>query len=312
MKKKGLAAAAVILGVMALSVVVALWARGSRSNRSGLPSVVRSGDTVGIVRVEGTIADGSGGSLFGGEVLAQDIIDQLDDAADDPTISAVVLRINSPGGSASASWEIAEAIQRVKDAGKPVVVSMGDSAASGGYWIAAGADWIVATPSTLTGSIGVIMETANMEELFNKIGYQSEVIKSGPYKDIGSSSREMLPEERTMLQQMVDNIYQQFVQVVAEGRHMTLDAVRAVADGRVMTGSQAKELGLVDELGDLHAACLKAGELAGIEGDVQVEELGAGSSPLQALFGAKMDDSSLEGLAGEVGKLLSTEPAHLR
>lgn len=301
MKKQGLVGAIVIVGVLVLSVVMALVVgRGDVSlmPRSLLSS--QTGDTVGIVRIEGAIYDGSTTSLFGGEALAQEIIDQLDSAADDPSIAAVVLRINSPGGSASASWEIAEAIRRVQEAGKPVVVSMGDTAASGGYWIASAADYIVATPSTMTGSIGVIMEMANLEALYEKIGYRSEVLKSGPYKDIGSSSREMLPEEREILQSMINQIYEQFIQVVAEGRKMDPAAVRAIADGRVMTGTQAVELGLVDEIGDLHEACLVAADLAGIEGDPWVEELSGGSSPFDVFFSLESDSSLLRELAGQL------------
>lgn len=300
MSKQGLVGAVVIVGVLVLSVVLALVVgQGGGSSRMRGPLFSQHGDTVGIVRVEGAIYDGTSTSLFGGEALAQDIIDQLDSAADDPSIAAVVLRINSPGGSASASWEISEAIRRVQDSGKPVVVSMGDSATSGGYWIAAGADYILATPSTMTGSIGVIMQMANLEELYEKVGYRPEVLKSGPYKDIGSSAREMLPEEREILQNMINEIYEQFIQVVAEGRGMDPAKVREIADGRVMTGRQAVELGLVDGIGDLHEACLVAADLAGIEGDPWVEEMSYGSSPFDLFFGLESGSSLWGKLMGQ-------------
>jgi len=286
MNKKGLVAAAIILGMVVLSFAMVLLA-GKSGGRGARPVVGRAGAWVGLVQIEGPITESA--DFFGGGG-SQEIIDLLDKAARDPSIAAVVLRINSPGGSASASWEIAQAIRRVQAEGKPVVASMASQATSGGYYVAALADRIVATPSTLTGSIGVIMSLANLQELYEKIGYRPEVIKSGPYKDIGSESREMLPEEREMLQTMVDQIYEQFVQIVAEGRKMDPAQVRALADGRIMTGEQALEAGLVDELGDLRRAIELAGELAGIEGEPQVRQLGSNRSPLSLLLG--MDHST--------------------
>lgn len=306
MNKQGLVGAVVVVGILVLSVVLALAV--GKGGGSLMPGSLFSehGDTVGIVRIEGPIYDTGESSLFGGEALAQDIIDQLDSAADDPSIAAVVVRINSPGGSASASWEIAEAIRRVQAAGKPVVVSMGDTAASGGYWIAAAADYILATPSTLTGSIGAIIQTYNLEALYEKIGYRPEVIKSGQYKDIGSPNREMLPEERAMLQSLIDETYEQFIQVVAEGRGLDPARVREIADGRVISGVKAVELGLVDEIGDLYQACLTAADMAGIEGDPWVEELGRKASPLDMFFGL----SSGSGLWGKLmGQFVQNESA---
>lgn len=289
MNKKGRVAAAVILGVVVLSFIAVIWL-GNGGDRGTRSLVRKSGEAVGLVKIEGTISDSS--DIFG-EGGSQEIVDLLDDAAEDPSIKAVVLRVNTPGGSASASWEISEAVRRVKAAGKPVVVSMGSQATSGGYYVSALADRIIATPSTMTGSIGVIMSLANLQGLFDKIGYQQEVIKSGPYKDIGSESREMLPEEREILQTMVDEIYDQFVQVVAEGRKMDAARVRELADGRIMTGEQALAAGLVDELGDLNRAVEVAAELAGIEGEPKVVELGSSRSPLSLLLGEENDNTSL-------------------
>jgi protease-4 len=151
---------------------------------------------------------------------------------------------------------------------------MGDVAASGAYWIAAGADRIVADPATVTGSIGVLIETIQVTGLYGKIGVNKEVVKSGPFKDMGSESRPMTAEERTILQKMVDDIYDQFVDRVAQGRNMRREQVLVLADGRVFTGRQAKSAGLVDELGDFRDAVREAGRLAGIKGEPEVTDLG--------------------------------------
>jgi len=244
------------------------------------------GQAVGIIRIEGVISSGgSDGGLFGGSGTAADSLNQLRQAAEDSQIKAVVLRIDSPGGSAAASQEIGEEVQKLRQAGKKVVVSMGDVAASGGYWIAAGADRIIANPATMTGSIGVIMEIQNLEELFKKLGIRSDVIKSGPHKDIGSPTRALTSAERDILQGMVNDIYTQFVDVVAEGRKgkMTRDQVQAIADGRGFTGRQALKIGLVDQLGNFYDAIDEAAKLAGIPGKPEVKDL-VRPNPLRFLF----------------------------
>ncbi|MGO0123418.1 signal peptide peptidase SppA [Desulfothermobacter acidiphilus] len=275
----------VALGVIGLLLVLAaVWGRGREE------SPVRGGGKVGLVYLTGVIAgEGGAPSLFGGPADSRGVIEALGRAEKDPSIKAVVLRIDSPGGSAAASQEISDAVRRVQRAGKKVVVSMGDTAASGGYWVAASADRIVALPATITGSIGVIFETTNLSGLYHKLGVEPEIVKSGPYKDMGNPGRPLTPEERKILQGMVDDIYQQFVNHVAEGRHMPRDKVLALADGRVFTGQQAKELGLVDELGDLHTAVRLAGELAGIKGKPEVQELGYRSF-FQRLFGVPLGE----------------------
>ncbi len=275
-------AAAAILGVVILSLAVALWqGPGMGVERSA------SGGEVALVRVEGPIVSGSGGgSLFGGAMTgSDDIVEHLDRAAEDPAIKAVVLRVNSPGGSVVASWEIGEAIKRVQAAGKPVVVSMGETAASGGYWIAAGADRIIASPHTLTGSIGVILQVQNLSELYTKIGYKTDTFKSGPYKDTGDPARDLTDEERVMLQQMVNRTFEAFVQVVAEGRGMSREQVLRVADGRVITGQEALALGLVDELGDLKRAVQVSAEMAGLPGEPFVREMNGSDWLFGALLG---------------------------
>ncbi|EAX46713.1 signal peptide peptidase SppA, 36K type [Thermosinus carboxydivorans Nor1] len=230
---------------------------------------------VAVIYIDGVIIGGRGQSAllaeYGG---TDDIMRQLHEARDDAAVRAVVLRINSPGGSAPASQEVGEEVKKLRAAGKIVVTSMGDVAASGGYWIAALTDKIYANPATMTGSIGVYIPYANWEELYRKIGIRQEKIKSGPHKDILSPERSMTGEERAIIQAMVDDMYNQFVAVVAEGRKMDPARVRQLADGRIYTGNQAKELGLVDELGNLYDAIDGAARLAGIKGKPQVIEYG--------------------------------------
>jgi protease-4 len=208
---------------------------------------------VGIIEVTGVILD------------SKRIIEQLADFHENGAIKAVVLRIDSPGGGVGPSQEIHDEVKRV-DADKPVVVSMGSVAASGGYYIAAPARRIFANPGTITGSIGVIMEFTNFQELLDKIGLHNQVVKSGKFKDIGSPVREMSEEDRALLQGLIDDVHSQFIDSVADGRKLDKQAVRTLADGRIFTGRQAKQVGLVDELGSLEAAIRYAGELAGIDG----------------------------------------------
>jgi protease-4 len=179
-------------------------------------------------------------------------------------VRAVVVRVNSPGGVVGPTQEVYAALQRLRKAGKPVVASLGAVAASGGYYIAAGADRIYANPGTLTGSIGVIMQLANVEGLFKKIGVDYVVVKAGEHKDIGNPTRPMSPEERRILQSLLDDVHAQFITAVAQGRHLDRNAVLAFADGRIVSGAQAKELRMVDDLGGLEDAIEGAGRLAGL------------------------------------------------
>jgi len=215
------------------------------------------GSQVGVVEVEGVILD------------SKKIIEQLSDFHESGTIKAIVLRVDSPGGGVGPSQEIHDEVRRI-NADKPVIVSMGSVAASGGYYIAAPARLIFANPGTITGSIGVIMEFTNFQELLEKIGLHSQAVKSGKHKDIGSPVRPMTEEERALLQGLIDDVHAQFVDSIAAGRHLDVQKVRALADGRIFTGRQARDLGLVDELGSLEAAIRRAGELGGIEGKPEV------------------------------------------
>lgn len=270
MMKKNLVVG-IIAVVLLLSLVMALASRPENGEILG-----KGRDrSVGVIYIEGTIVGGRAeGGVFGVAAGSGDLLEQIKQAREDDAVKVVLLRINSPGGSAAASQEIGDEIDRLKKAGKKVVVSMGDVAASGGYWIAAKADRIVANPATMTGSIGVIMETPNLEKLYDKIGLRQETFKSGPHKDIGSPARPVTPEERAILQGMVNDIYEQFIDVVAKGRKMDRNKVRELADGRIFTGRQAKALGLVDDLGNYYDAVRIAGKMAGIEGEPQTIEYG--------------------------------------
>ena len=205
---------------------------------------------IAVIHVEGVILGGRGQSGLWGENGGVDgIIRQLHEARDDDAVKAIILRINSPGGSATASQELGEEILKVRAGGKPVVSSMGDIAASGGYWLAACTERIYANPSTITGSIGVYMPYANWEELYQKIGIRNERIQSGPHKDILSPDRAMTATEKALLQAMVNDMYEQFVTVVSEGRKLPPEQVRLLADGRIYTGRQALASGLVSRRG---------------------------------------------------------------
>lgn len=247
----------VILGLVLLIALGAVlyfffYRAGARSGSVGTQSFSLN-DKIGVVLVEGVIGD------------PFDIIENIDEFGKDSSIAAVVLRIDSPGGGVAASQEIYDAIIALKKK-KKVVVSMGSVAASGGLLIACAGDKIVANPGTITGSISAIMQFANVEELLKKVGVKSSVVKSGQYKDIGSPTREMTPEERIIIQELVNDIYNQFIDVIVRDRKMIREQVVAIGDGRVFTGRKAKEYGLVDQLGDMAAAAKLASVLAGKNG----------------------------------------------
>ena len=220
-----------------------------------------SQDRVALIRIEGVILD------------AQATISELKQYSENPLVKAIVLRIDSPGGGVVPSQEIHDAVKRVKNkSNKAVIASMGTVAASGGYYIAAATDRIIANPGTLTGSIGVIMEMANFEGLMKKVGVEGVVIKSGRFKDVGSPLRKMSDEEHKLLQSVMDDVHHQFIQAVADGRSLEVSDVEPLADGRIYTGRQAKEARLVDELGDLDDAIHIAADIAGMEGEPKVVE----------------------------------------
>ncbi|HVF11207.1 MAG TPA: signal peptide peptidase SppA [Abditibacteriaceae bacterium] len=268
------------------------------------------GPRVGLIELSGPISDeGARGILGGGsQGGARQFIEDVEVARKDPTITAVVVRINSPGGSAAASQEMYAALRRLR-LDKPVVCSMGDFAASGGYYVAAACDKIYANPSTLTGSIGVISGFMNFRELFDKLGIESDTIKSGKFKDAGNPARPLTPEERQLFKSMIMNVYSQFVGDVVAGRKgptrgkLTTVAVRKLADGRVYTGQQAKANGLVDEIGGLHDAVQAAAKMGDIAGVPKVKEIGS-SGLLSGLLGASDNSAAARSVAeisGAVG-----------
>jgi protease-4 len=234
----------------------------------------RASDQIALVYAEGPIVDGEAGSGFGqpqviaGNTLAR----QLRQLRYDDDVKAVVLRVNSPGGSATASEVILREVRLLKEAGKPVVVSMGNVAASGGYWIASLADSIVAEPTTITGSIGVFSLFVNLETLGDKVGINWDGVKTAELADIFTSSRPKTDQELAILQKAVDQIYDEFLARVVEGRDLPLETVADIAQGRVWSGKSAQQLGLVDELGGLDRAIALAAELAELEDDWQLQQ----------------------------------------
>ena len=242
-----------------------------------------TGAGVGIVRVEGPIELSSPSGPFGLPAGAESVVNRLDALAKDGSIKAVVIRINSPGGTIAATQEIYEKVMKLRKKNIPVVASMGDVAASGGYYIAAACNHIVANYGTVTGSIGVIAFSPNLRRLFDKFGIQMNVIKSGKYKDILATHRDMTGEERALLQEMIDSSYKKFVKDIAVGRNMSESDIMKIADGRVMSGSTALENKLVDQNGTFEDAIMKARELAGLSEDCPVYEENV--SPFNQVFG---------------------------
>jgi protease-4 len=218
-------------------------------------STLSFSDKIGVVPIEGTILD------------SQTITTQLVEFKKDKGIKAVILRINSPGGAVGPTQEIHREVQRTAET-KEIVASLGGVAASGGYYIATAAKKIVANPGTITGSIGVLMEFVRFEELLRKIGVKLEVIKSGEFKDIGSPHRELTAREKELINTLIEDIQKQFVNAVASGRNLSLEKTNEIADGRIFSGVRAKELGLVDDLGNFQDAVEIAKNISGIRGDV--------------------------------------------
>lgn len=246
MKKICLFLTGLIVLLFFLTILIALLQRN-----------IPVGEKVALVRIEGPVID------------SKNTIDEIKDYTKDSSIKAIILRIDSPGGAVAPSQEIYEEVRKAATK-KPIVVSMGSVAASGGYYIASPATRIIANPGTLTGSIGVIMEIPNIEGLMNKVGIKTEVIKSGRHKDIASVFRGRSKEEREILQAVLNDVHEQFITAVAEGRKMLPDDVRKVADGRIFTGKQALKIGLVDELGNLEDAIKVASRLAGVQGEPKI------------------------------------------
>jgi protease-4 len=270
-------------------------------------------EKIAVVPVEGVIAsaDSSTGDLQP-TTTPEGLADALQQARDDVSVAAVVLEVNSPGGGVTASDEMHQSILDFREqTGKPVVVSMGDTAASGGYYISTAADRIVANETTLTGSLGVIFTLTDFSELADRYGVEQEVVKSGEFKDMGSSFRDLTPEEREILQSIVDESYNEFVGVIVEGRDLPEERVREIADGRVYSGEQAKELGLVDSFGGLDEAAEISSGLAGVE-DATVVRYVETPNFFDALMArlAPQEPEVLQ-IAGEAGLTLESKPYYL-
>jgi protease-4 len=249
-----------------------------------------SGPAIAILDVSGTIVSGESGPFDTSTVAASgDLLPLIRQAAQDSDVRAILLRVNSPGGSVVPADEIYHAL---RESGKPIVVLMGDLAASGGYYISMAADYIVANPNSLTGSIGVISQFPDAHGLLEKLGVQFTIIKSGEVKDIGSPYRTMTESEQALWQAIIDETYEGFLWIVADGRGLTVEQVRPLADGRIFTGAQALELKLIDALGYEQDALAKAAELGKIEGTPRVIRLATRQS-VWGLLGSRISGISL-------------------
>jgi len=274
-KKKSLLTGCLLLvalavGFMALVTVFPLIGGGERVSLS------LGKDKIGLVEIFGPITSSA------------KPIRQIKKYAEDPSIKGILVHIDSPGGAVAPSQEIYNALERAGKK-KKIVASMGTLAASGGYYIAVGADKIVANPGTITGSIGVIMGFMDMRGLMSKLGLKTIVIKSGQFKDIGSGARPFTDADKKVLQDVIDDVYLQFVETVAKERDMEIETVKRIADGRIYSGRQSKELGMVDELGGLHDALKLLCELAGIDGEPVIVKEKEKFSLMKELLGGKLD-----------------------
>jgi len=247
------------LGFMVLGVLLCLFviSIGVLSYLTSRDESFWGKDKVAILEIKGVILD------------PQPTVEKLIRFRKNEQVKAIILRIDSPGGGVGPAQEIYAEVKKTQRE-KKVLVSVGSVAASGGYYIACAADQIMANPGSITGSIGVIMENVNVEDLLAKIGLRPNVVKSGKHKDIGSPLRSMTEEERKLLQGVLDSIHEQFIQAVAEGRKVPVEKIRPLADGRIFSGDQAKDLGLIDSLGNLEDAIAMAGQLVGIKGEPEV------------------------------------------
>jgi protease-4 len=254
MKKRPLLLGILVFGVLLSLFFISIWVL---SYFTGREESLWGEEKVAIIEIKGVILD------------PQPVVEKLIKFRKNEQVKAIVLRIDSPGGGVGPAQEIHAEVKKAQRE-KKVLVSMGSVAASGGYYIACAADRILANPGSITGSIGVIVESLNVEELFRKLGLRSTVIKSGKHKDIASPLRKMTPEEKKLLQGVLDSVHEQFIRAVADGRNLPLEKVRTLADGRIFSGDQAKNLGLVDELGNLQDTIALAAKMAGIKGEPEV------------------------------------------
>lgn len=268
----------ITLGAVTIILFGAIWWISSFVVKDGGGDLTARDNKLALVRIEGVITE------------SEDIVRQIKKYREDSSIKGIVLRIDSPGGAVGPSQEIYKEVLKTTE-GKKVVASMGGLAASGGYYIACAANKVFANPGTITGSIGVIMAFSNFEELMKKLGLKTTVIKSGKFKDVGSPVRELTEEERKILQNVSDDIHGQFIEAVAKGRNLKMESVKELADGRIFSGRQAKESGLIDELGTLEDAISYATNLVGIKEKAKIVQERKEKNILLRLF--KEDFSSL-------------------
>lgn len=256
-------------------------------------SIPTFGEGVAVIHIDGVIA--GTGDIYSGYITPEYILDQLDQAEYDDSVKAVVLRVDSPGGTVAASEEIAS---MVKDYKKPIIVSIGDVGASGAYMVSSQADEIWAMPGSAVGSIGVISEIPNVKGLLDKVGVEFTVITAGKYKDTGSPYRPLTEEEKSLIQGEVDEAYGQFVGIVAEGRDLPRSKVESMATGQTWSGSRAKKLGLIDEIGTYQDALDAAAKAGGIEGDYDIISFESGDDFVNALLGITSRFDGLQALIG--------------
>ncbi len=255
-------AIAFILGV---ALVLVLWVATETIRDMGIAK-----EEVAVIYVQGEMVTGNVPNEIG-YATSENICKNIRDATDELSVKAIVLRVNSPGGTPAAAQEIVTEIKNAQEKGKPVVISMGEIATSGAYYISAPAERIVANPDTMTGSIGVIWIFTNMSGYYSEEGIEFDVVKSGEFKDMGADWRGLTEEEREYADQVIMDSYERFVKEVAQGRNMPIKEVRKLADGRVYIGANAKDLGLIDEFGNLHDAIDIAAKLGGVKGTPQVK-----------------------------------------
>ncbi len=289
-----------IIGLCVLAVPVGIFGKQTKKAETSDATTdsawsMAFRDRIKVINLSGMIMDSDEKSVFSITDTTSSTIKKLRKAAENPKIKAVLIRINSPGGTVATSQELNQAVTKLKEK-KPVFTSMGDICASGGYYVACATDKIYANPGTLTGSIGVILNGMNFKGLADKLGVQPQVVKSGLFKDIASPYRAMTDDERKILQGLIDDSYDQFVNAVATGRKMKVDDVKKIADGRIYSGRQAKKNGLVDELGsyqdaldELQATCKKK---YGLNDDLPVDDKST-SGVFETLFDSQQSSSLL-------------------
>lgn len=286
-REKFIAIIIMLLCIISIIIGIFLLAKGKVLTKPwdspGVTSIIaENGDAIGVVDLYGEIDFQPSSLSFGASSGADSIVEKINSFAKNSRVKAIIIRINSPGGTVGATQEIYDSIIRARKKGIKVVASLGDIAASGGYYVASASDKIVANRGTITGSIGVLITSPNLKELFEKYGIKYNVIKSGKHKDILAFWRDLSAEEQELLQITINNVYEQFVKAVSEGRKIKVEKIKEIADGRIFSGEQAFEIGLIDDLGGFEEAKDLAARLAHIKGEpVILKDI---PSPFEKIF----------------------------